>query len=443
VKHLVPLVLLAAAPAAAAPTAKWTDPYPGIRHLLYTDPAVPLRLNMVVVDLTSEEIHLRATPPGERGRTVSDFAKCTGEGQSCVASEVAVNGDLFDPQGFVPANLAIGDRMVWPDANKDTDVEGWIAFGRPVNDLNQAQLAAPPGSAPPPKSLDADGAVGGHPQLAMAGAAAATFDCNDVSDPCSPRPRTAVGLDMTGSKLFVVVVDGDQAGSVGMTCSDVAGFLLDNGATDALALDMGASSSMYIANEGGEVAQPSDGVERLVANHLGIHYGQLPHCDVVGFVFDSVLNGTKLTNASVTLDGKTGGWDVPHQLFTFANIEPHYTCVVAKAPGFLTGQQCKQITLAQIMTSSTQYDSVVLQRGTDPPDMATVRDMASPPRDLARNFDRSLPAGDGASDGGDLPVSPGGCSCVVSGQAPSVGGGWCAMIALALLLRVRRRARAR
>jgi hypothetical protein len=438
VKQLVLPVLIATS-AAAAPTAKWTDPYPGIRHLLYTDPAVPLRLNMVVVDLTSEEIHLRATPPGERGRTVTDFAKCTGEGQSCIASEVAVNGDLFDPLGFVPANLAIGDRMVWPDAMKDTNSEGWIAFGRPSMDLNKVELAPPPGSANPPKSLDTDGAVGGHPLLAMAGAAAPTFDCGDVTDPCNPRPRTAVGLDMTASTLYLVVVDGDQAGSVGMTDADLAGFLLDNGATDALALDMGASSAMYIAGEGGEVARPADGVERLTANHLGIHYGQLPHCDVVGFVFDTVFNGTKLTNATVTLEGKTGSWDGPHLEFTFPNIEPHYVCVVAKAPGFKTGQQCKQITLAEIMADSTQYDSVVLQKGTDPPDMAMVRDLASAPRDLASGLDRGLPTGDGASDGGEVAVAPGGCSCEAAGQTRCVARGWCAMIGLALWLLTRAR----
>src|SRR5579871_4123065 len=100
----------------AAPSLKWSDPYPGIRHLVYSDDAVPLKLHVVTVDITSQEIHLRATPSAERGRAVSDFAKCNNAPPGCVASEVAINGDLFTPLGFVPQNLAIGDRATWSDA---------------------------------------------------------------------------------------------------------------------------------------------------------------------------------------------------------------------------------------------------------------------------------------------------------------------------------------
>ncbi len=408
-------VLVAAAPAAAAPTLKWTDPYPGIRHLVYHDPAVPLRLHVITVDVTSQEIHLRATPAAERGRTVSDFATCANAGQGCIRSEVAVNGDLFTPLGFVPANLAIGDRAAWNDAAADSADEGWLAFGRPVNNLNALALSPPEMVALPAKSLDADGAVSGRPMLIRDGVAQGSFDCADRSEPCRAAPRTAIGLDQLGVTLYLAVVDGDQAGSVGLTDADLAAFLLDLGAWDALALDMGGSSALYVAGEGGLVSSPSDGVERPVANHLGVHYGQLPHCTIVGFVFDKVIGGTKLANATVTLDGKTGAWDGPHLFFNFPDIEPHRVCVVAKAPGYKTGQQCKQVTIADIQQDSTQYDSVALQPGSDPPDMAR-GDLGAPPaRDLGHPIDRGKI---GNSDGdGETPITSGGCSCALGGGA--------------------------
>ena len=61
-----------------------------------------------------------------------------------------------------------------------------------------------------------------------------------------------------------------------MTGAELASFLADLGAYDALMFDGGAAAELYIASEGGVVSAPSDGVERVVANHLGVHHGTLP-----------------------------------------------------------------------------------------------------------------------------------------------------------------------
>jgi hypothetical protein len=340
----------------------------------------------------------------------------------------------------VPAGFAEGDRVVWSDASMDGPEEGWLAFGRPKSDLNAVQLASPDLVGNPPKALDADGAVSGRPLLVRDGIAIGQFDCNDASEPCRAKARTAVGLDMLGVTLYLAVVDGDQQGSVGMGAADLAAFLQGLGVWNGLALDGGGASAMYVAGEGGLVSKPSDGVERPVANHLGVHYGPLPHCTVVGFVFDGVLGGTKLTNATVTLDGRTGKWDGPHQLFNFIDVEPHKVCVVAKAPGYKTGQQCKQITLADIQQDSTQYCSVVLQPGSDPPDMARAPvDMATGARDLARANDRTIGGGD-AADGGEPGPLQAGCTCQLGARRS--GWGWC-LIALAAIGALRERKRER
>jgi hypothetical protein len=68
-----------------------------------------------------------------------------------------------------------------------------------------------------------------------------------------------------------------------------------------------------------------------------------------------------------------------HTLYNVNNIVPHYVCAHASAPGFKSGSQCREITVEDVQSQgSTQYLSLVLYKGTDPPpDMAKPLDMAT------------------------------------------------------------------
>ncbi len=88
------------------------------------------------------------------------------------------------------------------------------------------------------------------------------------------HPRTIVGLNKDGSRMWLVTVDGRQANSRGLTEVETAKLLLDMGATDVVNLDGGGSSQMN-ARLAGELAptiksSPSDGSERHTANSLGL-----------------------------------------------------------------------------------------------------------------------------------------------------------------------------
>jgi hypothetical protein len=400
---------------AARADTKVTTPYPGVTHTVLTDATIPLRAHLVTVDVTSQEISLYATQSSERGRTVTDFAKCTGGASGCVTSSIAINGDLFQPVGFVPDGLAIGEAAAWPDA-MDTSLEGWFAFGRPM-DINAVSLAAPMDTTVPPSTTE--GAVGGRALLVHGGQVQTTFDSADPTEPFRSAPRTAIGLDADGHTLFLAVVDGDQAASAGMTAAELGQWLADSGAAEALELDGGGSSALYLAKEGGLVSSPSDGVERQVANHLGVRYGALPYrASVVGEIFDSMFNGTKISTASVTVDGVTATWQNGHTLYSVDNVTPHYVCARATAPGYKTGTQCRQITTSDIMMSQVQYLSLVLYPGSDPPP-----DMSVPP-DLSTHEDLS-PAVD-AGEHHDLAAAPptvaaSGCSLAASSHAGDNG----------------------
>lgn len=78
------------------------------------------------------------------------------------------------------------------------------------------------------------------------------------------HPRTAVGITADG-KLLLVTVDGRQPMSGGMTLHELAQLMKQLGATDAINLDGGGSTTLAIRG-GLVVNSPSEGKQRPVAN---------------------------------------------------------------------------------------------------------------------------------------------------------------------------------
>lgn len=92
-----------------------------------------------------------------------------------------------------------------------------------------------------------------------------------VADDTVKHPRTALGIDRDTGRLLLLVVDGRQEHSVGLTLLELAELLLSLGAEDALNLDGGGSSTMVarLPGQGRTVANaPSDGGQRPVPNGL-------------------------------------------------------------------------------------------------------------------------------------------------------------------------------
>ncbi len=80
-------------------------------------------------------------------------------------------------------------------------------------------------------------------------------------------PRTAIGLTREG-KVLLVVVDGRRRTSVGFSLLELAQFMLEQGAVEAMNLDGGGSSQMMIGNQ--IVNQPSDGRERRLGAGIAV-----------------------------------------------------------------------------------------------------------------------------------------------------------------------------
>ncbi len=80
-------------------------------------------------------------------------------------------------------------------------------------------------------------------------------------------PRTALGMTKDG-KVLMVVVDGRRRTSVGFSLVELAQFMMEQGAVEAMNLDGGGSSQMIVGNR--TVNVPSDGRERRLGAGVAV-----------------------------------------------------------------------------------------------------------------------------------------------------------------------------
>jgi exopolysaccharide biosynthesis protein len=107
-------------------------------------------------------------------------------------------------------------------------------------------------------------AMGGMPILVQAGEIVLGPCTTSI---CGINPRTAVGLTRDG-RVLLVVIDGRQKSSVGMTLGELARYMLGLGSVQAMNLDGGGSTTLVVRDD--VVNRPSDGHERRVAAAIAV-----------------------------------------------------------------------------------------------------------------------------------------------------------------------------
>jgi exopolysaccharide biosynthesis protein len=100
-------------------------------------------------------------------------------------------------------------------------------------------------------------AVSGVPQLIKNGKVDITWEKEKIGKSFveTKHPRTAVA-NLKNGKFLMAAVDGRTEESAGMNLQELAEFLLELGATDAMNLDGGGSTTMVI--DGKVINKPSD-----------------------------------------------------------------------------------------------------------------------------------------------------------------------------------------
>ena len=243
-----------------------TTPFPGVTRLHRTTP--DQNINVLTVDLCAAGVRVRAAGPNDAGQTVSSFAKSVG-------ADLAINGDFSEQSGggWGTDGPAAHNGNQW--SGTDHDYVGPIAFGEDRATLIEHGKTG--GLAPWMQEV-----VSGHPTLVYDGELVEQYVNPKNSDPlCTNRhPHTAIGLSEDRRKLIMATVDGRQSGMKGMTCRELANLMKFFGADRAMNLDGGGSATMWVRGKG-VVNHPSDGRERVIGSHLGVHVqesGEPHHC---------------------------------------------------------------------------------------------------------------------------------------------------------------------
>ncbi len=238
----------------------------GVWYHYVWSPRGPFAIHLAEVDLSKCELSLdvtstRLSEGGASHERVSDLAA-----RHSRPAIVAVNGDFFTPEG-APLGPEVARGRILKERQRPAlawrDGEGVIGtLG--VADATVTGPQWPTG----PGRIEVD-VIGGFPELLDGGDPVGDLGVgSNPSFAASRHPRTAVGLDPEGERLWLVVVDGRQGEySTGMSLPELTELLQGLGVRDALNLDGGGSSTMFVGGE--SVGRPSDaGGARPVVNAL-------------------------------------------------------------------------------------------------------------------------------------------------------------------------------
>jgi exopolysaccharide biosynthesis protein len=190
--------------------------------------------------------------------------------------DAAINGDFFDAQatrdiegrntGYVrgkaaaPVGMAMSDGVLWHRPRTP----------RPYLEITDSKIARLEDGKPP---IDAAARemVGGS-QIIVRNGHPIMFTNAFAT---GRHPRTAVGIDASGTQLTFLVVDGRQPElSIGMSLAELSEEMVRLGCAAAINLDGGGSTTLVYRNPETKKLEvmnsPSDTKERSVADVLGV-----------------------------------------------------------------------------------------------------------------------------------------------------------------------------
>lgn len=234
-----------------------------------------MRLSVAEVDLTNPNLHLRVAPAGPDPDGSGPWQTTLMTPTRIALREgfdLVVNGDFFEARGVKDAegkkSQYRGDIWAMVKGPAVTDGKMWAASTneRPCLIVHRDQKV----------TIESRSSLRPGDWEVVAGNTMLLEEGSLVPHQSKARhPRTAVGLNAEGTKLFILVVDGRKPGvAVGMSYEEESVELLRWGCRQALNLDGGGSSVMALRDSTSGrfniLNQPTDGHERAVANALGI-----------------------------------------------------------------------------------------------------------------------------------------------------------------------------
>jgi Phosphodiester glycosidase len=252
--------------------------FPGITYQRQAlDHLRPLMVHTVTVDLNTPGIGVRVTPGNPTPDNREITARTTTEFLSEFNLQLAVNANFFfpfqenTPWDYYPRSgdrtnavgLAISDGVTYSSPEKNWPA---LCFSPQPTAQIRSNGICPPGTAH---------AVAGSTILVAQGQPAKLAPNTPNND--GLYSRTAIGIDTTGKKLWIVAIDDKQSFySEGVTLKELTDFFLKLSVDSAINLDGGGSTTLVIADTHRGAIVLNSPIqtklplrERPVANHIG------------------------------------------------------------------------------------------------------------------------------------------------------------------------------
>lgn len=226
------------------------------RQYAFRDPAnQPIKAYVLTVDLRDPNTFIR--PVGGTGcKKVSQHA-------AEANALAAVNGGFFDGNCKSVSFLKL-DAVLKAFNSKNRSVLG-------IDGQERLSIKRVPAGRDWPEMRHA---IGGIPRIVTDGRVDVNSEGASQSFITGRHPRTAVGL-VDEQHAIIVMVDGRSGDSKGMSLKALAQFMISLGAKQAVNLDGGGSSALWVdptlGDADGLINRPSDGRERRVNSALAVY----------------------------------------------------------------------------------------------------------------------------------------------------------------------------
>jgi len=215
------------------------------------------------IDLSAPNVQIVVRDAGEGSKSsrVTSFVR----DNNLIAGINAVPFDISSSKEGQPVKnvgLVISEGKLLSPANSNYDALIFYKDGR-AEIVNQSAIHA---------VKDIENAVGGFHQI-LAGGKPTQRTLNREER----HPRSAAGVSANKNRLFLLVIDGRRAGSIGSTEEETALLLCALGSQDGINLDGGGSSTLALRYPDGNIKTANTpihngipGLERAVAGCIGI-----------------------------------------------------------------------------------------------------------------------------------------------------------------------------
>jgi Phosphodiester glycosidase len=270
-----------------------SEPFLGVKvyHRTETSPR-PLNIIVAEIDLNAPGLSFLVTPRGPAPQPVFNgvpdetVIQTTRQFVNAHGLQLGVNASFFAISDIHVVNGLSWTNNLGLTASKGDVYSPWEGLPRTDNNYddalnitsaNAASIVKMPTSGAngytTSPSVSLYNTVTAKARLLENSANVAPVSCGSL---CDLNPRTAAGLTANNSKLLLMTIDGRRTGfSEGVTLVELAGHLAEYGATNAINLDGGGSTTMaanfYDDSASAVVVNVVSGsAERSVGNNLGL-----------------------------------------------------------------------------------------------------------------------------------------------------------------------------